>query len=61
MTASTENATPLKSTKSRNPNSSVQIETKSKSQSESVAQDIEEFEFLGLVDLSFLVWWTLRW
>jgi len=47
MSDSTENATPLKS---RNSNSWVQIQTKQKSQFESVPRDIEKSEFLDLVD-----------
>jgi len=43
-------ATPPKSTKSRNSNSSVQIQMKPKSQCESVPRDTEEFKFLDLVD-----------
>jgi len=50
MSDSTENATPLKSTKSRNSNSWVQIQTKQKSQSESVPRDIEKSEFLDFLD-----------
>ena len=50
MTVSTENATPPKSTKSRNSNSPVQFQTEPKSQLEFVPQDTEEFKFLNLVD-----------
>jgi len=50
MTDSTENATHPKSTKSRNPNSSVQIQVQSKSQFEFVPRDTEESEFLDLVN-----------
>jgi len=50
MTVSTENATPPKSTKSRNSKSSVQIQIKSQSQFEFVPRDTEESEFLDLVD-----------
>jgi len=50
MTVSTENATTLKSTKSRNSNSSVPIQIKPKSQFEFVPQDTEKSEFLDLVD-----------
>ena len=50
MTVSTENATPPKSTKSRNSNSLVHIQIKSKPQFDFVLRDTEEFEFLDLVD-----------
>ena len=50
MTDSTENATPPKSTKSRNSNSSVQVQSNSKSRFEFVLQDTEESEFLDFVD-----------
>jgi len=53
MKDSTENATPPKSTKSRNSNSSVQIQIKPKSRlfkSEFVLRDIKKSEFLGLMD-----------
>jgi len=50
MTLPTENATPPKSTKSRNSNSSVQIQIKSKSQFEFVPRDTEESKVLDLVD-----------
>jgi len=46
---STENATPLKSTKSINWTSSVQIKIKSKSQVEFVPRITKESEFLGVV------------
>jgi len=51
MTVSTENATTPKSTKSRYPNSSVQIQNKLKSQFEFVLRDAEESEFLVFVIL----------
>jgi len=47
---STENATTLESTKSRNSKSLVQIQIKPTSQSEYVPRDTEESEFLELVD-----------
>jgi len=50
MTFSTENATPPKSTKSRNTNSSVQIQIKPKSLFDFVLRDAETVEFLDLVD-----------
>jgi len=50
MTDSTENATPPKSSKSRNSTSSVQIQIKPKSQLEIVPRDTEEPEFLNSVD-----------
>ena len=50
MTESTEYATPPKSTKSRNSNSSVQIQIKQKSQFELVPRDTEKSEFLNVVD-----------
>jgi len=46
---STENATPSTSTRSRNPQSSVQIWMIPKSQLESVPRDSEDSEFLELV------------
>jgi len=46
----TENATSQKPTRSRNPNFSVQISIRTKSQFEFVPRDTEEFEFLDLVD-----------
>ena len=49
MTVSTENATPKKSSKSRNSNSSVQIQIEPKSQYEFVLRDTEEFEYS--------IWW----
>jgi len=58
MTDSIELATTPKTTKSRNSNSSVQIQMKPKSQSEFVPRDIEESEFLDLVDfgdIAFIV------
>jgi len=58
MTDSAGTATPLKFTKSRNSNSSVQIQITPKSQSEFVPQDTEESEFLDLVyfgDVAFSV------
>jgi len=51
MTESTENVEPSKSTKSRNSNSSVQIQIKSKLQFECVPRDTEKSECLDLVDL----------
>jgi len=48
MTISAENATPPKSTKSRNSNSSVQIQIQPKSQVEFVPRDTETSEFLDL-------------
>jgi hypothetical protein len=51
MTDSSENATPLKSTKSINSNSSVQIQIKSNVQCEFVPRDTEESGFLDWVDL----------
>ena len=48
MTDSTENTPPLKSTKSRNSNFSVQLEIKPKSPFEFVPQDDEKFEFFDL-------------
>ena len=50
MTDSTQNATPPKSTKSKNWNSSVQIHIQSKSQFDFVPRDTEKSEFLDLVD-----------
>jgi len=55
MTVCTENATPPKSSKSRNSSSSVQIQFEPKSQFEFVTQDTEEFEFLDLVDFGDVV------
>jgi len=49
-TDSTENATPLKSTKSRNLKFTVRIQIKPKSQFDFVPRDREESEFLDLVD-----------
>jgi len=49
-TIPTENATPPKSAKSRNPNYSVQIQMKVKSQIEFVPRDTEESELLDLPD-----------
>ena len=46
----TENATPPKSTKSRNSNSSVPIQIKPKAQFEFVLRDTENLEFLDVVD-----------
>jgi len=48
--SSTGNATPPKSTKSRDSNSSVQVQIQPRSQSEFVPQDSEKCEFLDLVD-----------
>jgi len=50
ITVSTKNATPSKSTKSRNSNSSVQIQTKPKSPLEFIPRDTEKLEILDLVD-----------
>ena len=51
MTVPTKIATPPKSTKSRNSNSSVQIQTDPKSEDQFVVmQDSEEFWFFDLVD-----------
>jgi len=50
MTDSTENAAPPKSAKSRNSDSSVQIQIKLKPQSEFVPRDIEESEFFDSAD-----------
>jgi len=50
MTDSTENATPPKSTESRNSKSLLQIQIKNKSQSEFVPRNTEEFEFVDMVD-----------
>jgi len=50
MTDSTENATPPKSTKSRNSDSSVQIQIQPKFHFQVVPRDDEESEFLDLVD-----------
>jgi len=50
MTVSTEIATPPKSTKLRNSNSSVQIQIKPKSQIEFVLRDTDKSEFPDLVD-----------
>jgi len=50
MTLRTENATPPKSSKSTNSNSSAQIQFEPKSQFEFVTQDTEEFEILDVVD-----------
>jgi len=51
MIVSTENATPPKSNKPINSNSSVQIQIKSKSQFEFVPRDTEKSDFLDVVDL----------
>ena len=51
MTDSTENATPPKSTESRNPNSLVHIQIQPKSQFDSVPRDTEKSKSLDLVDL----------
>ena len=50
MTVSTENATPPKSTKSRNSNSSVQIQLNPKSKCQFVPRDAE--------GLGFSIWWN---
>jgi len=50
MTVSTENATPPKSTKFRNSNSSVQIQIKSQSSFEFVPRDTVKSEFMDLED-----------
>ena len=52
MAVSTENATILKSTKSRNSKSSVQIQMKPKSEFKFAPRDTEKSEFLDLVDLA---------
>ena len=49
-THSTENATTPQSTKSRNSNSSVQLQIQPKSQFEFVPQNTEESEYLDLAD-----------
>jgi len=51
MTVSIENATTMKSTKSRNSHSSVQIQSQPESQFEFVQWDTEESEFHNLVDV----------
>ena len=56
MTVPTENATPPKSSKSKNPNFWVQIQSKPTSQFEFGPPDTEKFEFLDLmefVDVAF--------
>jgi len=55
MTVPTENATSPKSTKSRNPNFSVQIQIKPQSQLEFVPRDTKEFEFLEAADFRDVV------
>jgi hypothetical protein len=50
VTVFTDNATPPKSTKSRNSNSSVQIQIEQKSQFEFVLRDTEKSEFVDLAD-----------
>ena len=55
MPDSTENATPPKSTRSKNSNSSVQIQIVHFSQFEFVLRDTEKSEFLDLVDAGGLV------
>jgi len=50
MTDSTANATPPKSTKSRNLNSSVQIQIKPKFHFEFVPRDTGKSEFVDLMD-----------
>ena len=50
ITVSTQNATPPESTKSRNSNSSVQIQIKPKSQFEFLPRNTEKLLFLDLVD-----------
>jgi len=50
MTVSSENATPPKSTESRNSNFSVQIQIQPTSRFEFVPRDTGESEFLDLVD-----------
>jgi len=50
MTDFSENATPQKSTKSKNSNSSVQIQNKPRSHFELVPRDTEDSKFLDLVD-----------
>jgi len=51
MKVSTENATPPKSTKSRNLKSSVQLQIKPQSQFEFVPRDTEVSKFLDFVDV----------
>ena len=51
MTDSTKNATPPKSTKSRNSHFAVQIQMKPQFQFQFVPRDTEKSEFLDLVDL----------
>jgi len=56
MTISTENATPLKSSESRNSNSSEQIQMRPRSQFEFVLWDTEEskfFDMVGFGDVAF--------
>ena len=55
MIVSTENATPLKSTKSRKSNSAVQIQTKSRT------ADTKNSEFLDLVDFAILRVYQFQW
>jgi len=61
MTVSTENATPPKSSKSRNTHSPVQIQTKPNLNLKFVAQDMEESEFPDLVgsDACDVLQWKL--
>jgi len=54
MTDSTEIATPPRSTKSRNSNSSVQVQIKPKSSFEFAPRDAEKAEFLDVVDFGML-------
>jgi len=55
MTIFTENATHLKSTKSKNSNSFVQIQIKPKSEYDFVLRDTEESELFHLVDFGGVV------
>ena len=55
LTDSTENATPLKSTRFKNSNSSVQIQIKPKSRFGFLPRDTEDSEFLDLMDFGDVV------
>jgi len=55
MTVSAKNATPPRSTKSGNSNSSAQIQITPKFQSQFVPRDIEESKFVDLVDFGGVV------
>jgi len=50
LTYSTENATPLKSSRFKNSNSSVRIQIKRKSRFEFLPRDTEDSELLDLMD-----------